>query len=73
MARAGWPPGSLTAFLHFMERLDVFISFGQGLGLPRRRPRSIPQGCPLSTAMLSLCTAPWQALVEASPQSATGR
>eukprot|EP00969_Alexandrium_andersonii_P305624 13509484-Alexandrium_andersonii.AAC.1 len=59
MAMAGWPTHPLAAYISYQESMCVHASFSGALGAPRRRPRSIPQGCPWSMAILALVTTPW--------------
>eukprot|EP00969_Alexandrium_andersonii_P078900 3479184-Alexandrium_andersonii.AAC.1 len=56
---AGAPIGVTTAYCQYMEQVQVFGSYGQGIGSLRRRVQSIPQGCPMSMMVLTLITAAW--------------
>eukprot|EP00969_Alexandrium_andersonii_P018737 818149-Alexandrium_andersonii.AAC.1 len=56
---AGAPIGVTTAFCQYMEQVQVFGSYGQGVGSLHRRVQSIPQGCPMSMMVLTLTTAAW--------------
>eukprot|EP00969_Alexandrium_andersonii_P124368 5496218-Alexandrium_andersonii.AAC.1 len=46
MLRAGWPTRLVCAYMRFQEHLVIHSSFGGSLGVGRKRPTSIPQGCP---------------------------
>eukprot|EP00969_Alexandrium_andersonii_P363320 15461664-Alexandrium_andersonii.AAC.1 len=48
-----------------MERVKVVGDFSGCVGEPRWRPTSIPQGCPLSMAVLGFLAAPWIRCMEA--------
>ena len=63
---AGMPANILCAYVRFLENIVVFNAYATGLGAPRRRVGSIPQGCPFSMRILALITRPWCELVRLS-------
>eukprot|EP00969_Alexandrium_andersonii_P167366 7398666-Alexandrium_andersonii.AAC.1 len=52
MLASGWPCQMVCAYARFMTQLEVVSSYGGFVGEARRRPASIPQGCPLSMAII---------------------
>eukprot|EP00969_Alexandrium_andersonii_P046596 2044236-Alexandrium_andersonii.AAC.1 len=56
---AGAPIGVTTACCQYMEQVQVFGSYSQGVGALHRRVQSIPRGCPMSMMVLTLITAAW--------------
>ena len=48
---AGFPRGLARAYLAFHSGLTIYNGLAQGLGAPRHRVRSIPQGCPWSNVL----------------------
>ena len=55
---AGFPKGLARAYLALHRDLVIYNGLAQGLGAPRRRDRSIPQGCPWSNALLGILLRP---------------
>ena len=43
---AGFPKALTRAYMAFHHGLTIYNGLAQGLGAPRSRSRSIPQGCP---------------------------
>ena len=62
--RAGFPTGILVTYLAYIENITIYHDYALGLGKPRKRPASIPQGCPLSMRSLALIIAPWTKLMQ---------
>ena len=55
---AGFPRKLARAYMAFHSGLVIHNGLAQGLGAPRCRARSIPQGCPWSNALLGLLLRP---------------
>ena len=58
-AAAGMPRGVLTAYKAYLEALLLYNMLAGGVGAPHKRLCGIPQGCPLSMAMVALIMRPW--------------
>jgi hypothetical protein len=55
---AGFPKQLAAAYLRFHDAVEVRTALALGLGRPRRRQLSIPQGCPWSNVFLALLMRP---------------
>ena len=62
-AAAGMPTGVLTAYKAYLETLSLYNVLAGGIGAPHKRLCGIPQGCPLSMAMVALIMRPWIAIM----------
>jgi len=62
-AAAGLPIGVLTAYKAYLENLRLYNVLAGGIGAPHQRLCGIPQGCPLSMAMVALIMRPWIAIM----------
>ena len=62
-AAAGMPTGVLTAYKAYLEALLLYNVLAGGIGAPHKRRCGIPQGCPLSMAMVALIMRPWIAIM----------
>ena len=51
---AGMPKTVLTAYRNFLENLSVYNGIGSTIGHRYTRKCGIPQGCPLSMAIVAL-------------------
>ena len=53
------PTKVLNAYKRYQEGLLVRNAVADGLGLPYRKPCSIPQGCPMSMMIVAYIMRPW--------------
>eukprot|EP00969_Alexandrium_andersonii_P193883 8564724-Alexandrium_andersonii.AAC.1 len=72
LLRGGFPRRLLVAYAGFMEVLVYRAALQTGVGAPRMRRCSFPQGCPWSMMHMAVLTAPWQRGIERCI-GATGR
>ena len=56
---SGMPKGVLRAYMAYLETLVVYNVLAGGMGTPYSKKCGIPQGCPLSMAMVALIMRPW--------------
>eukprot|EP00969_Alexandrium_andersonii_P294601 13021656-Alexandrium_andersonii.AAC.1 len=59
LLKSGCPRGVVLGYVSHIESLRPFNEFAEGVGSPRYRPASIPQGCPFSMSFLGLLTVTW--------------
>ena len=52
------------SYIAFIDNITIYHDYALGLGRPRQRPISIPQGCPFSMRFLALMIAPWIKVME---------
>jgi hypothetical protein len=55
---AGFPNQLAAAYLRFNDAVEVRTALELGLGRPKKRQLSIPQGCPWSNVFTALLTRP---------------
>ena len=60
---AGFPINILKTYMAFLNTITIYHDYALGLGKPRNRHVSIPQGCPFSMRFLALIIAPWTVLM----------
>ena len=56
---AGMPPGVLRAYFSYIDNISVWYQVADTIGAAHYEKCSIPQGCPLSMAMVALLTRVW--------------
>ena len=55
---ASFPKGLAREYMAFHHGLTIYNGLAQGLGAPRCRNRSIPQGCPWGNPLVGLLLRP---------------
>ena len=64
--RYGLPKSVANTYLAYMNKKHIHNVYAMGLGTPKKRTSSLPQGCSFSMRFLALVLTPWSAALKAA-------